>query len=58
MAPEGSTFHTTMKMGRSGYGNERAVIGHFHKARLVGKLEPGCLVYCQTLDNLIRDLIN
>ena len=34
------------------------MIGHFQKARLVGKLEHGCLVCCQTPDNLIRDLMN
>ena len=58
MALEGLPFYSTMKRGGSGYRNERAMIGHFQKVGLVGKLVPGCLVYCQTLDNLIRGLIN
>ena len=58
MAPGGPSFYTTMKRGRSGQENERAVIGHFQKVGLVGKLGPGCLVCCQTLDNFIRDLNN
>ena len=52
-----SPFYAATKSGRLGHVCERAVIGHFQKARLVGKLEHGCLVCCQTLDNLIRDLI-
>ena len=28
------------------------MIGHFQRVRLVGKVVPGCLVHCQTLDNL------
>ena len=58
MAPEGLPFYSTMKRGRSGHWNERAMIGHFQKVGLVGKLVPGCLVHCQTLDNLTGDLIN
>ena len=58
MAPEGPPFYTTTKRGESGCWNERTVIGHFQKARLVGKLEPGCLVSCQTPDNSIRELVN
>ena len=46
------------KRGGLGHGSERAVIGHFQKERLVGKLKHGCLVCCQILDNLIRDLIS
>ena len=38
--------------------NERAVIGQFQKARLVGKLGYGCLVCHQTLDNIIRELMS
>ena len=58
MAPEGFLFYSSMKRGRSGHWNERAVIGHFQKVRLVGTLAPDCLVCCQTLDSLIRNLIN
>ena len=39
-------------------GNEREVIGPFQKARLVGRLEYGCLVCHQTPDNLISDLMS
>ena len=53
-----SPFYTSTKRGRSENRNKRAVIGHFQKVGLVGKLMPGCLVCCQTLDNLIKDLIN
>ena len=58
MTPTGLPFYTSMKRGGSEHRNERAAIGHFQKVGLVGKLVPGCLVCCQTLDNLIRDLIN
>ena len=58
MAPVGPSFYITTIRGGSGHGNERAVTGHFQMVRLVRKLGPGCLVCCQTLDNLIRDLIN
>ena len=44
--------------GRIRHGNKRAVIGQFQKARLLGKLEYGCLVCCQTCSNLIRDLMS
>ena len=37
MGPEGSPFYTTMKRGGSGHGGKRAVIGHFQRARPVGK---------------------
>ena len=53
--PEGP-FYTAAKRGRLGHGSERALISHFQKAMLVGWLGYGCLVCCQTLDNLIRDL--
>ena len=58
ITPEGPPFYAATKMGRLGHGNKRAVIGHFQKARLAGKLKHGCLVCCQTQDNLIRDLIS
>ena len=57
MAPAGPPFYTSIKRGRSELRNERAVIGHFQKVALVGKLVLECLVCCQTVDNLIRDLI-
>ena len=47
-----------MKRGGLGHWNKRAVIGHFQEVVLVGNLAPGCLVHCQTLDSLIKDLIN
>ena len=58
MAPEGLPFYSTMKKGESEHWNERAIIDHVQKVGLVGKLAPGCLVCCQTLDSFIRDLIN
>ena len=58
MASEGPSFYIAMKRGESEPRSERAVIGHFHKVGLVGKLVPGCQVCCQNLDDLIRDLIN
>ena len=38
MAPEGPPFYSVMKRGGLKHGSKRAVIGHFQKARLVGKL--------------------
>ena len=58
MAPEGPSFYAAKKRDGSGHRIESAVIYHFQKAGLVGKWEHRCLVCCQTLDNLIRDLIN
>ena len=58
MALVGPLFYTTMKWGRSGHRTKRDVIGHFQKVKLVGKLGSGCLVCCQTPDNLIRHLIH
>ena len=52
MVPAGPPFYTTTKRGGSEHRNERALIGHFQKAGLVGKPVPGCLVNCQTPDNL------
>ena len=51
MAPEGPPFYSAMTGGRSGHGSIGAVIGHFQKAKLVGKLQHECLVCCQILDN-------
>ena len=56
--PRRSPLYAAMKRGRLGHRRERAVIVHFQKVRLVGKVEHGYLVYCQTLDNLIMDVIN
>ena len=58
MALEGSPILYCYGKGKIGCGNERAVIGHFQKARMVGKFGYGCMVCCQTLDNLIRDLLS
>ena len=58
MAPEGSPLLYFYEKGWIRHGNERTVISQFQKARLVGKLGYGCLVCCQTLDNLIRDLMS
>ena len=58
MAPKGLPFYTTMKRGGSGHWNERAVIGHFQQVGPGGEVAPGCLLCCQTLDDLIKDLIN
>ena len=58
IAPEGSPLLYCYEKGWIMCGDGRAVIGQFQKARLVGKLGCGCLVCCQTLDNLIRDLMS
>ena len=58
MAPAGPPFMLPQKGVDLGSGRKGDVIGHFQKARLVGKLEHGCLVCYQTPDNLIWDLIN
>ena len=58
MAPEGFPFYSTKKRGGSYKASRWAAIGHFQKVGLVGRLALGCLLHCQTLNNLIRDLIN
>ena len=57
MAQKGLPFYSSMKWGISRHWNERAMIGHFQKVGLVGKLAPGCLGCCQTWESLIRDLL-
>ena len=58
VAPKASPFLYCYEKGQIRHRNERAVIGQFQKARLVGNLGYGCLVCHQTLDNLIRDLMS